>query len=441
LTIQAEERLASLTLRHAGIGDTFGFALGVAAPTFAKGVIFRRSSILGWLEALGVEDRAIARLGRLRDRYRCDLLQLAVPGRPQILVLSARAATTVLDAAPEPFSPATLEKRAALAHFEPRTSLISTGNDRAARRAASDAALQSGSCVHALAGHMEEIIGAAIASLLHTAPAGELKWPAFRECWSRIVRHVVLGNMAAGDRELTAMLDALRKRANWAFLRRRDEHASAAFHVRLTAHLAAADANSLASQLPPPPAATDIAVADQVTQWLFAFDAVGIVIFRTLAVLLADGEFSSASRAVARSGPDADLGFLRHCALECLRLWPTTPAILREATRQVRLRNTAIPLGSSVIIYSPFLHRDKESVSAPDSFLPGRWADPDRHATFVPFSAGPAECPAHHLVPMLVALTLKELIGRVSSVSTGRPLLVRKLPGTLDHTRLRFLVR
>lgn len=52
------------------------------------------------------------------------------------------------------------------------------------------------------------------------------------------------------------------------------------------------------------------------------------------------------------------------------------------------------------MIFTPFFHRDTETLPHADRFAPEHWRDGAGHtpAALVPFSAGPARCPGRDLV-------------------------------------------
>ncbi len=114
--------------------------------------------------------------------------------------------------------------------------------------------------------------------------------------------------------------------------------------------------------------------------WLFAFDAAGMAIMRTLAMLATHPE--AAARAETDTGAPAQLPFLRACVLDTLRLWPTTPALLRETTAPAH----GLPEGTTVFVFTPYFHRAVSDRFEPDLWLDGR---AQSHPALVPFSAGP----------------------------------------------------
>src|SRR5215213_7883215 len=114
-------------LPKATLADTLAVIADVALPTIAKGVILRRPSTVALAERLQLDRRAVRRMQALRDRYGTGPLLLPIPGRLQAVILDPEHVKRVLDESPEPFAAATVEKRAALSHFEPRGVLISHG--------------------------------------------------------------------------------------------------------------------------------------------------------------------------------------------------------------------------------------------------------------------------------------------------------------------------
>jgi hypothetical protein len=125
----------------------------------------------------------------------------------------------LLEATPDPFTTATRDKRAALAHFERRPG--THGPQRADRRLLNEAVLDPNRTMHrpdqpAVAAVREEI------DLLVTDRSDpRLGWPEFSDAWWRITRRIVLGDSARDDRETIDLLTTLRRDANWAFLRPR----------------------------------------------------------------------------------------------------------------------------------------------------------------------------------------------------------------------------
>jgi hypothetical protein len=138
--------------------DTLAVLGDVLLPTLAKGVIVRRPIVMALAERLDVDRRAIRRMQRIRNKYGSGPLVLRFPGRSLALILDPEHVHRVLRESPEPFATATIEKRAALAHFEPQNVLISHGPERAERRRYNEEALDSNRPVHRLAASFLNVV-------------------------------------------------------------------------------------------------------------------------------------------------------------------------------------------------------------------------------------------------------------------------------------------
>ncbi|MBB3934098.1 cytochrome P450 [Aureimonas phyllosphaerae] len=426
-------------------GDSAAFLRDVVLPTIAKGVIIRRPAMVALVERLSLDDRAVRRMQRLRARYGEDPLLVRNPVRPQAVIFRHEDLRRVLDQAPDPFSPASREKRAALAHFEPHVSLITRGAERAEGRAFSDDILDSACPVHRMADAFVAVVEEEADELMRVAaPSGELTWDMFFAAWFRIVRRIVLGRGARHDHELTDMVARLRRRANWAFALPQNRSLRERFHNRLRDHIGRAEPGSLAEMMARRPDGPRTHPSDQVAQWLFAFDPGAMSAFRALALLLAHPDALEMARGELKSGRSrTDLTFLRAIIVETIRLYPTTPMILRETTRDVEWHHGTLPRGSGILIFTPFFHRDDERSSDAHRFAPMNWVgrDPTDVPAFVPFSAGPGACPARHLVPMIGSAMLARLLMHdraISLMATKRLDPSLPLPGTLDPFTLRF---
>jgi cytochrome P450 len=433
-------------LPHASAFDTARVLGRVVVPLLARGVIVRRPAAVGLAERTDADSRAVELLQELRRTYGRGPLRLRLPRR-MVVLLSPEHVHRVLAEGPEPFSPATREKRAALSHFEPHNVLISSAEDRAERRPFHDAALDSGSALHRGSAGAVTAVNEELDALLERVDAtGRLEYDDYARTWMRVVRRVTLGEGAADDEQLTDDLVTLRATANWAFLHPQRRRLRRRFHERLQHHLDRAEPGSLASWAAQAPTTSRTHPTHQVAQWMFAFDAATWAGFRALALLATHPE----QRRLAREEVDAvdlatpqHLPYLRACVLESLRLWPTTPAVLRESTQRTQWEDGPMPEGTSILTYAPFFHRDDEHVEAAHRFAPELWATQrtEHDWPFVPFSAGPAQCPGRNVVLHTVSLALARILrDRDVDLLDGRLRPDEDLPGSLDMFTLRFAV-
>jgi cytochrome P450 len=405
----------------------------------AQGVIRRRARVVRLVQRLDLDRRGAQLLHRLRQRHGSGPLRLTVPGRPLAVVLDPADVERLLTDSPDPFAAATIEKVAALRHFQPHGVLLSGGDARATRRRVNERALDTGQPLHRIA----DAVAATVRDEVGRLDSGILDWATFGPMFDRVIRRVVLGDSARDDTGLTADLNRLRNAANWAYLRPRKERLRARFQRRVDAYVARAEAGSLAGALAGEPSgesAADAAgesaadPAGQVPHWLFAFDAAGITAFRTLALLGSD----AGRRAAAAADVAPVLPYLRACVLDTVRLWPTTLVVLRESIRDTDWGGTRLPRRTTFVIPSAFHHRDATAAPHADDFSPEEWLDGDAHRRWsvFPFSAGPVRCPGRDVVLLTVSTLLSVLLQRFPTLRSTEPLGL-PLPATLEHTALR----
>ena len=117
-------------LPRASVRATLALLGQVVGPLLAKGIILRRPSMVRLLQASGAERSSVRVLQALRARHGGGPVMLRTPFRTLAVILDVADVRRVLEGRPEPFETDMAEKRAALAHFEPRTSLASRGRPR-----------------------------------------------------------------------------------------------------------------------------------------------------------------------------------------------------------------------------------------------------------------------------------------------------------------------
>ncbi|MCQ4121812.1 cytochrome P450 [Rhodococcus tibetensis] len=431
-------------------------ALRIAAvlgfSPIAAGVIARRPRMMAALERLGADAPTVPFVRELRERYGPGPLQLRIPGRRLAVVLTGTDAGRVLGGTPDPFNPANREKKGALSPFQPHGVLISEGHIRRERRRVNEEALDTSHAMHHLAGPMVEVIRHEMAALMASVQAkGTLDNDEFTRTWWRMVRQIVLGKSARDDNTVTDQLRKLRSNGNWSYFLPQRRKLHDRFIESLYSYVDKAEPGCVVSALAALPAGGAIDPVGQIPHWLFAFDAAGIASSRALALLsshpeqrrLAQEEIAACDTAVPQQYP-----YLRACVLESVRLWPTTPTILRDSTSDTTWGAAdvefTIPAGTAFLILAPAFHRDGETFSFADEFAPAVWLDgmAQSRPELVPFSAGPAECPGRNLVLFVTSTMLALLLEAADFELTSTPALTpeRRLPPTLNNFGLRFRV-
>lgn len=457
----ATEPRTSATIPTLGPVDHARVLGRVLLSPVVKGPIVRRPRAVDLAGRIDLDAAGVAEMQRLRSRYGAGPVQLRLPGRRMALLLDPEDVHRVLNEGPEPFSPASLEKRGALNHFEPGSSLVSTPQQRLTRRPLNERVLEADRPVHRHAEQMTAVIAEEVSALLgHADFTGTLDWDAFAVMWQRMVRRIVLGDSARGDDQVTDDLRRLRERGNFSYLVPQNRRRRERFLGRLQEYVDRAEPGSLTAMLAQTPAPADAEPIQQIPQWLFAFDAEAWATFRALALLASHPGAAQTARAEAEGeGPTSatpagdapaadakpcgprDRPLARAAVLESLRLWPTTPLILRDTTEETAWRNGTLPAGAGVVVFAPFFHRDDRTLPEAHRFSPELWSGDrdDRDWPLVPFSGGPGMCPGRNVVLLTAGHVLGELL-RQRNLTAEKPLDTGTLPGTLSPFHLRFTV-
>ncbi|CAN5780465.1 cytochrome P450 [soil metagenome] len=422
----------------------------LGAASIAAGVLARRRPVVRILERLQADTRAITRLHQLRRQFGSGPVELAIPGRRIIVVLDPSDVAEVLAGAPTPFHPANWEKRKALEWFQPHGVLISQGPIRQQRRAVNEAALDTGSDLHRLAPSFTAVIAEEAQLLIDEALAtGRLKSAQLMTAWWKMVRRVMVGRSAREDDAITDELLRLRRAGNWSFLSLPHYRRRSRFLEHLYRYAEDPEPGTVVSALAEVPAAGAVDPVGQMPQWLFAFDAAGMALCRALALLATHPE--QRAKALADLGSPAEPAlrpYLRACMLESVRIWPTTPTILRDTTCETRWRKGAdqfsLAAGAGLMIVTPAFHRDEQLLPFAHTFTPEIWLDgrAQQYPQLVPFSADPAECPGRHLVLLVTSTLLAALLDSSNVELTSTPTLSPQvpLPMTLNQLTLKFAV-
>lgn len=436
----------------ASVVDTVRAAVGVIGPTLAQGVIARRPRVVGLAERFDTDRFAVREMQRLARRYGPGPLRLQIPGRSVALVLSPDDVHRVLKGSPEPFALANREKQGALGQFQPDGVLVSHGAVRADRRAFNETVLDTPHPVHQQADSIVTADREEAAQVIdRVTGSGELDWDEMARGWRRAVRRVVLGDSARDDETVHSELDALRYQANWSYLHTRDRGRRDRLRARLQTYIERAEPGSLAGLVAGTPADPDVDPVDQMPQWLFAADPAGMAAYRALALLAVDRDETRQVREeldTANLDSPQELRRLRAAVLESVRLWPTTPMVLRETTTETQWASGRLPAGTAVTIYAPYFHRDDHTLAYAHQFRPENWlADEPGSAAdgghgdwpLIPFSEGPGVCPGQNLVLLMTSTYLATLLEHHDHSPTHPTHLdPRAVPAVISPFHLRF---
>ena len=97
-----------------------------------------------------------------------------------------------------------------------------------------------------------------------------------------------------------------------------------------------------------------------------------------------------------------------------VRLWPTTPMVLRQSTEETTWETGTLPAKADILIFVPFFHRDDERLADANRFAPELWLEARTAESWplIPFSEGPAVCPGRNLVLLLSSAMLAEVLAQ-----------------------------
>lgn len=422
------------------VAETATVLRSVIAPFVAQGAIVRRPRATAWAERHQTDRAAREVLTALRGRYDGAPLAMRLGSRRMVVVTRPDQVRRLLQGSPDPYTPASLEKRGALKHFQPDGVLISGADDRRTRRPLHETALDADHAVHRSAPEVVAVVERGVRELDNQVRAtGSLDADQFARTWWSVVLEIVFGEQARHDLGLVDLLDRLKRDANWSGLHPRRARRRAELDERIAAHVEQAGPGSLVGVVRE---ADGEAVVGQVPHWLFAFDAAGATVLRALAVASAREEVCDRLQAEGESAdePSALLPYARACVLEAVRLWPTTFAVLRDSVRPTDWDGRTLPAGTGFIVVSSFFHRDSERLDFADRFVPEAWLDgrADEDWGLVPFSGGPASCPGRNLVLLIASHLLVRLPALGLRVDRARYLAHDPVPATVDHLGLTF---
>ena len=432
---------------RASLLDSLRFNLCHVVPMALQGVFRKRPFWVKFFGKLHPDPLGRRFVARLRAKYHTPFVDLRMLATRTRLVLDAAAMQYVLEHSPDAYADPK-SKRAGMSVFQPNAVTISRLPPWAVRRWFNATVLAAGVNspldAHFVGAMREEV------SRWHARDPARLVWSDLQELFDRLTLRVVFGDGATDDRDLLRALDALMRAANRVLFRRRPTGAFEALNNGIGRYLAAGDPKSLigvaAQLLRSPhlwpdgvvPAPEVLRAENQVPHWLFAMkDTLAANTAFALALLAAHPAIRARAWAPPRDRPTLapDLHgahLLEGCVQEAMRLWPTTPMLLREATCAGVLGDVHGP-GLQVLIWNAANHRDAAVVPNPDRFDPDRWAPGGPIWQMNHLSNGRQGCAGKALALFLAKAVLAEVFGRVN-VNLLHPALVPggTLPETFD---------
>jgi len=255
---------------------------------------------------------------------------------------------------------------------------------------------------------------------------------------------VIFGKSADASR-LSRTLTQLRREANRvAFLNK--SRLLDGFVAEIRQHLAASGPHGLITRCSDVQLPSMTRAEYQLPHWMFAIkETLAANVVQALALIVTHPEdelhVRDEMKAVELSRPGGidSLHYLEGCVQEAMRLWPTTPLLVREMVRRDTLGGAIVPAGTQVLVFNNFHHRDTTADADADSFRPGRWEDSAANYRFNHLSNGRQVCAGKHLALFLAKATLATLLDG-SEYHLIRPRLKpgRPLPSMFNYFNVRF---
>jgi cytochrome P450 len=412
---------------HASIIEGLRFTAQVAVPNVIQGLFRRRRKAVAVAGRTGADGLARAFMAGLKRSYGDGPVWIRVAKDEALLLLGDGAIRRALEGSPDPFAADPEPKKSGMRHFQPDALTISRNPEWADRRAFTEAVLDTAQPAHRLADEFATVCREEAERL----PA-ELDWDAWNKSVRRVARRVILGDSAGDDERLSEWLGDLMDKSN------PPGKGSPKLYEELVAALGryvdAAEPGSLASLFAQAPQSERTNPTGQVIHWMFALgDTLAINAFRCLALLTSDGD--------ARTRALAEPEYLEACLQEAMRLWPTTPMLSRETTRELDWDGVKVPSGTQLLIVNSFNHRDRERHEYADRFEPEAWltGGASEDWSFNHFSHGPQGCPGVGLSLLVGSTMLGGLLrSREASRLDGALDPHKPLPNSLDYFGLKF---
>ena len=408
-----------------------------ALPYYLRGIFARHPMLYQCLSRLGCHPFSPRFGNQIRRKYGSNYVYANMLGRKTLLVFDNAAVQQILGRSPAVYAESS-QKRAGMSHFQPQAATVSRGSEWESRRRFNDIVLESEQRIHSRAKDF-------VPKVQEVARRPHRQWKDFRDSFHSIMLQVMFGRDDPESRELSERQRTLMMRGNRLFGAPRSRLLNQ-FHASLRSFMQDPAARGLASLCPHAPQSVSTKPTHRMAHWMFAMrDSLAINTARALALLVTHSEHLAQVReelpVELGTQPDSihDLTYLEWCIHEAMRLWPSTPLLVRETTQADRLRDRVIPPRTQVLISNNHHHRDTSAYPDADRFVPDRWRGVDVNYKFNHFSNGPQVCAGKNLAMLLAKSFLSEAL-RANHYRLLRPRIRtdEPIPYTYNHFKLRF---
>ncbi|MCH8151462.1 MAG: cytochrome P450 [Planctomycetes bacterium] len=397
----------------ASLCDNLVYNFCHVVPTILQGTFTKRRFWVGFWTRVHRDPAAVRFVSRLRKKYGCDYLWIRLGITKSLLVLDPKGIEHILERSPFVYADGK-PKRDGMNVFQPNAVTISRGTEWRDRRRFNEAVLDSGQSLHRYASRFLQIIQNEIVP--GTGPPPTLQsWDDFDDLFARITRQIIFGTAARNDTTITGLLKKMMRESNRARKPKKSKYFDE-FYSRIGDYLDTAEPNTLGALCRQVPSTKRTQVENQIPHWMFAmWETLGTNTVRALALIAAHPRVQEAVRRemagadlTTTAGIDS-LKLLEGCVEEAMRLWPTTPILVRETVPVAELGDEAIPDGTQVLILNSFNHRDRQRYPLADTFAPESWSNGSPNPLFNHLGSGLQACAGKDLALFIAKAVLATL--------------------------------
>jgi cytochrome P450 len=409
-------------------------------PAVSRGLFSPRPKVTKLLTSVDADRRTVETLQEIKRKHPGQGVKLL--GGRIVVLWGPDAIRELLEQSADVYDSGSGAKGKGMQHFQPDALTLSHGEEWRDRREFTESVLATSERVHPFGGRFAKVAAEEVDAL---RLGSTLDWGDFERLFDRLTLRVIFGDRARGDQELTELLETLMSEANRIVgLSRGDSFYE--LYGGLEKQLRDPEPDSLLARFTDAPHSDRTRVVHQIPHWMFAMrDTLATNTYRALAAVAAQPEIETRvleeleGRDLLDPAELDGLTYLEGCLQEAMRLWPTTPLLAREATRDSTLAGEQVDEGSQVMLLNVFNHRDPDVAPDIDRMNPERWADSERDPRFNHLSGGSQYCPGIPLVLLLGKAVLAQLFGRYH-VQLREPELPEggDLPHMLDAFAIRF---
>lgn len=392
--------------------ESLAYNLAHVLPSFLRGIFTRNHFWYMLWSRFHPDPLGLRFFSALRQKYKSDYLYLYMLNNKSLLVLDRAGIRHVLDNSPAIYADGKL-KRKGMSHFQPHALTISRGEEWAERRKFNEAVLNTGHYVHAYADSFLETIQQELAA--PELSSSDLQWDDFAALFERITAQILFGKGESAT-HVTQPLNRMMHESNRVVGLRPSPYADDLFqHIRQ--FLANPRQHSLAYLSKVTPSTPQTRVEHQLPHWLFAMkDTLAENVVPALALIVSHPQVEEkvrqemASANLSTPQGIASLHVLEACIQEAMRLWPTTPLLVRESVVADTLEGITIAPGTQVVILTSFTHRDTQTQSDANTFSPHLWLNGQGDGSFYHFSNGPQKCAGKELALFVAKAVLATML-------------------------------